>query len=188
MGTYNAKVSFKGEGSFDFILPNYGEVQIFAGRDIYIKGLTQEGVEALRGLRPLLLEHKLNAKPDGCYKVIELETNKATVQSKMQYNYRPVERTASVADLKAGLKAGPISEEELKEALESTKVETVIEETTKTEEQPKENLNPGDYVLTSTKHKGKKISDLSSMQIAGNMNKFNAEDLIAIEAFKESKK
>ena len=182
MGTYNARVSFKGEGSFDFTLPKYGEVKIYAGKDIYIMGLNQEGVEALRSLRPLLLDHKLNAKPDGCYRCIKIEEQEP-VQSKMQYNYRPVVTTESVSELKANLKSGPIPEEELKEALENTEVETVVEEP------KKETLeNPGDYVLTSTKHKGKKISELSAMQLAGNMNKYNAEDLIAVEAYKESKK
>lgn len=179
MNTYNAKVSFKGEGSFDFTLPNYGEVKIYAGKDLYVKGLTQQGVEALRELRPLLLEHKLNAKPDGCYKVIDLEIHKPfEVQSRMEYNYRPVQNNATIADLKSELKSGPISEEELKAALESTKVETVVEKITEN--------NPGDYVLTSTKHKGKKISELTRGQLAGNMTKFSAEDLIAVEAYRES--
>lgn len=183
MSTYNARVSFKGEGSFDFTLPNCGEVKIYAGKDLYIKGLTQSGVETLRALRPLLLEHKLNAKPDGCYKVLDLEEYKSTsVKSRMEYNYRPVQSNATIADLKAELKAGPISEEELLTALESTKIETVVESSTTETEQ-----NPGDYILTSTKHKGKKISELSKGQLTGNMSKFNAEDLIAVEAYKQAK-
>ena len=36
---YNAKVSFKGEGNFTFTLPKYGELTVYNGRDIYIKGL-----------------------------------------------------------------------------------------------------------------------------------------------------
>ena len=64
---YNARLTFKGEGNFTFTLPNYGDLTIYEGRDIYVKGLTTNGVEALRQLRPLLLDHKLNAKPDGCY-------------------------------------------------------------------------------------------------------------------------
>lgn len=176
MNTYNAKVSFKGEGSFTFTLPVHGEVQINAGRDIYIKGLTQSGVEALRQLRPLLLDHKLNAKPDGCYKVIDLQESIAPVQPRMDYNYRPIQSNATVADLKSELVAGPIPEEELKAALA---------EETKIEEVEKEVSNPGDYILTSTKHKGKKISELTKGQLSGNMSKFNAEDLIAVEAYKE---
>lgn len=180
MNTYNARVSFSGEGSFDFTLPNYGEVKIYAGKDLYLKGLTQSGVEALRMLRPVLLEHKLNAKPDGCYKVIDLENSGlVNIKPRMEYNYRPVQSTATIADLRAELHAGPISAEELQTALESTKVETAVEKVT---------TDPGDYILTSTKHKGKKISELTRGQLSGNMPKFNAEDLIAVEAYKDSLK
>lgn len=107
---YNARLSFKGEGNFTFVLPNYGELTIYAGKDIYVKGLTVNGVEALRQLRPLLLDHKLNAKPDGCYKVLDL----VTLRQPVQHIQRVQEPVKSVADLKAELvkTTGPIVVEE----------------------------------------------------------------------------
>ena len=106
---YNAKLTFKGEGNFTFTLPNYGDLTIYEGKDIYVKGLTVNGVEALRQLRPLLLEHKLNAKPDGCYKVIDLSRAKQPIQ---QFERAYKEPVKSVADMKKELVKGPIVEEE----------------------------------------------------------------------------
>lgn len=116
---YNVKLSFKGEGNFTFTLPKYGELTIYAGRDIYIKGLSVAGVEALRQLRPLLLEHQLNAKPDGCYKVIDLETIVAQPRQFQSVNQRPIQ---SVAEMKKDLikTTGPIDPNEGKEIVTST--------------------------------------------------------------------
>lgn len=106
---YNARLTFKGEGNFTFTLPNYGDLTIYEGRDIYVKGLTTNGVEALRQLRPLLLDHKLNAKPDGCYKVIDLTMSKQSVRQFERVYKEPIK---SVADMKRELVKGPIIEEE----------------------------------------------------------------------------
>lgn len=106
--TYNVKLSFKGEGSFTFTLPGYGELTVYNGKDIFIKDLSINGVELLRQLRPLMLQHQLNAKPDGCYKVIDL--SKANVKTPIQPVEVPVQK--SLADLKAEMikTNGPIEE------------------------------------------------------------------------------
>ena len=110
---YNAKICFKGEGNFTFTLPNYGELTVYNGKDIYIKGLTVSAVELLRQLRPLLLEHTLNAKPDGCYRVIDLTRND-NITKIIQPGYIEKNPIKSVADLKSDLikTTGPIIEEE----------------------------------------------------------------------------
>lgn len=105
---YNARLTFKGDGNFTFTLPNYGDLTIYEGKDVYVKGLTTNGVEALRQLRPLLLDHKLNAKPDGCYKVIDLAMSKQPVK---QFERAYKEPVKSVADMKKELIKGPIIEE-----------------------------------------------------------------------------
>ena len=129
---YNAKLTFNGEGNFTFTLPGYGDLTIYEGKDIYVKGLTVSGVEALRQLRPLLLEHKLNAKPDGCYKVIDLVHTKQPIkQFERAYN----EPVKSVADMKKELIKGPIVEEkpvEEKPVEEKPVEETKKSKTTKT--------------------------------------------------------
>jgi len=126
---YNAKVSFKGDGSLNFTLPGYGELVVYAGRDIYIKGLNVTAVELLRQLRPLMLEHQLNAKPDGCYRVIDLTTLKPNIRQPFERAYKEP-APQSVADLKASLikSNGPIIEEESKVE------EPIIEEEPKIEE------------------------------------------------------
>ena len=147
---YSARLIFKGEGSFTFTLPKYGDLTIYEGKDIYIKGLTVSGVEALRQLRPLLLEHKLNAKPDGCYKVIDLTYTKQPIK---QFERAYKEPVKSVADMKKELVKGSIVEEEpvvvktqdiipedseiSKEDIIDVKVPEIIVEDENKEEKPK---------------------------------------------------
>ena len=145
---YNAVLSFKGEGSFTFSLPRYGELTIYTGRDIFVKGLNIAGVEAIRQLRPLLLEHKLNGKSDGCYKVIDLTTldNSASKILNTPLS-NPIQPVKSVADLKAEMikTTGPIVEELTVEETEESKVEETeepkveeptVEESVKTAKKP----------------------------------------------------
>lgn len=110
--TYNVRISFKGEGNFQFTLPGYGELTIYSGRDVFVKDLSVSGVETLRQLRPLMLEHKLNAKPDGCYRVIDLSKTNRPV-----FIAPKVEEAKSVAQLKAEMikTSGPITEESIEE-------------------------------------------------------------------------
>ena len=128
---YNAVLSFKGEGGFTFHLPRYGELTIYPGKNIFIKGLDVRGVEVLRELKSLLLEHKLNGKPDGCYKVIDLTNINNTVTPRMQPNFEREQK--SFADLKSEMikSNGPIIEEPKEE---EPKVEEPKEEEPKVEE------------------------------------------------------
>ena len=152
---YNAQITFKGDGNFTFTLPNYGELTIYAGRDIYLKGLTVGAVETLRQLRPLLLEHQLNAKPDGCYKVIDLTINTPTKMVKQVLN-TPRATVSTLADLKRGLikTPGPIVEEPKVEEpkVEEPKVEEPKVEEPKVEE-PKVETKPKSTKSKSTKGK-----------------------------------
>lgn len=114
---YNVKISFKGENSFTFTLPGYGDLTVYNGKDIYVKGLSVSGVELLRQLRPLLLEHTLNAKADGCYKVIDLTSgNNSPINMFLQTIVKSEPTVKSVADLKSDLikTTGPIVEVEPK--------------------------------------------------------------------------
>jgi DNA-binding protein H-NS len=151
--TYNVKISFKGEGNLSFVLPGYGELTIYNKKDIFVKGLTVNGVEALRQLRPLLLDHQLNAKPDGCYKVIDL-TNTNIITPKDYFERSSKEPTKSVAELKASMikSNGPIIEEieETQEEIEETQEE--IEEIEEIEEsKEEENIEPEVKTPKSTK-------------------------------------
>lgn len=98
--TYNARLSFNGEGSFTFTLPGKGEITIYQNKDIYVKGLSVSAVEALRNLRPLLLDHKLNASSVGCYSVIDLNS---IVVPKRPFIRAEDPKTSSISDLKASL-------------------------------------------------------------------------------------
>ena len=153
---YNAVVSFKGDNSFTFYLPNYGELTIYNGKNIFIKGLTTTGVETLRELRPLLLEHKLNGKPDGCYKVIDLTKTNSFQIPKTVEKPEPVK---SLADLKAEMikTEGPIeetteeivinkedilSEEEIKNLSEDEVITVEAKEVTIEDNEPKVEEKP----------------------------------------------
>lgn len=176
---YNAKVSFKGEGNFTFTLPKYGELTVYNGRDIYIKGLNVNAVELLRQLRPLLLDHQLNAKPDGCYTYIDFNEVQTQVPQKMNLNYRPIEQTKSVAQMKAEMikPTGPIVDDEILDKVEST------EEVKEPIKENKAEVKIEDYILTSTKHKGKRLGDLSKAQINGNLRRFNSKDLEVVNNY-----
>lgn len=178
--TYNVKICFKGEGSFTFTLPKYGELTVYPHQNIFIRGLNIPGVELLRQLRPLMLEHQLNAKPDGCYKVIDL----TRVQSPINKFERAIDTKTletSLADLKAAMKRGPIVEDEveIKEEIEAAVNEVI-------EEEPKEAIDPARHILTSTKHKGKMVCELTKGQISGNYAKFNEEDKAMVDLYKET--
>lgn len=115
---YNVKISFKGERDFNFVLPGYGELTVYAGRDVYVKNLSVSGVEALRQLRPLLLDHQLNAKPDGCYRVIDL-SNINNVSNQVKQVATPVVK--SVSELKNDMikNVGPLDPNEGKEVVDN---------------------------------------------------------------------
>lgn len=107
--TFNVRLSFKGEGDLTFTLPIVGQITIWAGRDIYLKGATQRIVEILRQYRSMQLEHKLNGDATGCYRVIEV----GTIDRIPKNAYRPVAapKTEHIAALKAEMmKANQIAQ------------------------------------------------------------------------------
>lgn len=196
---FNVRLSFKGEGDLTFQLPIVGEVTIWAGRDIFLVGATNEIVETLRQYRSMKLEHKLNADSKGCYKVIEVDNI-----DRIPYGlYRPVAvpKAENISDLKKTLirsndfipvdEAGKSTAEELKvkqetqqkEELDKIPTSPTIEDITPEDINDSENLkeseeisdepekdlevekkelpeNLADYVVKTTKERGKKLSEL----------------------------
>lgn len=152
---YNVKISFKGERDFNFILPGYGELTVYAGKDVFVKGLSVQGVEALRQLRPLLLDHQLNAKPDGCYRVIDLTTRIVNKRIPVQPVQKPVQ---SVADLKNDMikNEGPLDPNEGKEP-----EAPVVEEAKEVIEEPKTE-EPKEEAPKATKSTTKKSTSKKS--------------------------
>ena len=184
MNNFNAMLYFKGEGSLTFILKKVGEITIYADKPIYLTGLDVSQVEALRNLRALKLEHKLNAKPDGCYKVINCATSKLDEYAKLRAEHikksevTKEELANDITNIKKNGLNGPIIDDS--NVIEDTKKDTTVEES------PVISNNVEDfkeYILTSTKHKGKKISELSTQQIKANIKKANAEDKEALENY-----
>lgn len=107
--TFNVRLSFKGEGDLTFTLPIVGQITIWAGRDIYLKGATQRIVEILRQYRSMQLEHKLNGDATGCYRVIEV----GNIDRIPKNAYRPVAapKMEHIAALKAEMmKANQIAQ------------------------------------------------------------------------------
>lgn len=141
MSTFNARLSFKGEGELTVTLPVIGQISIWNGRDIYLRGATTEIIETLRQYRSMQLEHTLNGEIRGCYRIIEV----GAIDKIPQNAFRPVAapRTEHIASLKAQmLKANELThfdEEVLEEAKkEEPKVDNKEEETEKVEETTEE--------------------------------------------------
>lgn len=124
--TFNVRLSFKGEGDLTFTLPIVGQITIWAGRDIYLKGATQRIIEILRQYRSMQLEHKLNGDATGCYRVIEV----GTIDRIPKNAYRPVAmpKTEHIAALKAEMmKANQIANFDAEVIAESEKEEVIVE-------------------------------------------------------------
>lgn len=191
---FNARLSFKGEGDLQFTLPIIGEITIWAGRDIYIKGATQEMIEYLRQYRSIRLDHKLNGDIKGCAKIIEVEdyinSNQSMFRATMMEKAQRVQKS-SVSDLKSQMIKGDFTEEELSvvteaghpdakklQELEDEKNKKTDEQTGKDksdknyendeQDDKKETKLPeelANYVVVTTKSKGKKFSELDEREL-----------------------
>lgn len=185
---FNARLSFMGDGELTLVLPLIGELTIWSGRDVYIKGANQDIIEYLRQCRSMKLEHKLNGDAKGCAKVIDVNefvnsTNsmfRATMIEREQ-----AKRQQSIAELKAQMikpddfipveeagqeNAKSLQEKEdlkdakLKEDLGEKEDEELVKNDEKEEskELPEELAN---YVVKTTNAKGKKLSELDERAI-----------------------
>lgn len=188
---FNARLSFMGDGELTLVLPLIGELTIWSGRDVYIKGANQDIIEYLRQCRSMKLEHKLNGDAKGCAKVIDVNefvnsTNsmfRATMIEREQ-----AKRQQSIAELKAQMiksddfipveEAGQENAESLqeKEDLKNAKLKEDLgekedeedkelvknDEKEESKELPEELAN---YVVKTTNAKGKKLSELDERAI-----------------------
>ena len=195
---YNVRVSYRGEGVFTFTVRGIGEVQIQAGRDLYIVDADVQTIEGLRQLKPAMVDIKIGAKSDGCYKTYDMNRIRPRVEQTSRMNYsgyaKTVEAVSSedLSSIKKAGQTGPIPMEETittSSLEESNKVEEApetVEEVSETVEEVSETVEDvdyGNYVLTSTSHKGKKLKKLSKRQLGGIKKYANEEDLKAIEEF-----
>lgn len=179
---YNVRVSYGGEGTFSFTIRGLGEVTIQTSRDIYLKNTDVETIEGLRQLKPLRVNITINGKPEGCFKTYDLNRSTSAVKlaSRMNYDYRgTVEHNVITAEELSEIKRvatnGPIVEDDGTGLRES--VETKSEDT---------DVNLADYVLSSTSHTGKKLSDLKKRQLSGIKKYANEADAKAIESYLET--
>ena len=178
MGTkfFNVRVSYRGEGTFTFVVRGIGEVQIRNGMDLYIVDADIQTIEGLRQLKPAMVDIKIGAKSDGCYKTYDMNKIRPKVEqvSRMNYDFRGTPySTVSNEDLSNIKKAGQSGPIPLEEAfVENTQIDNTSD-----------TVDYGDYVLTSTSHKGKKLKKLNKRQLGGIKKYANEEDLEAIEKF-----
>lgn len=181
---YNVRVSYAGEGTFSFTVRGIGEVQIQGGRDLFIKDADVLLIEGLRQLKPALVNIQIGGKSEGCYKTYDMTKLRPHVEpvSRMNYSgYAHNIETVSNEDLsniKRAGQTGPIP-------MEETITTSSLEESNEVEEVSKtvEDVDYGNYVLTSTSHKGKKLKKLNKRQLGGIKKYANEEDLKAIEEF-----
>lgn len=174
---YNVRVSYRGEGVFTFTVRGIGEVQIQAGRDLYIVDADVQTIEGLRQLKPVMVDIKIGAKSDGCYKTYDMNRLRPRVEQTSRMNYsgyvKTVEAVSSedLSNIKKAGQNGPI---------------VLDEDTTNTTEELNETVDLSDYVLTSTSHKGKALKNLKKRQLAGIKKYANDEDKEKILAYLET--
>ena len=187
---FNARLTYKGEGELTFTLPVVGQISIYAGKDIYLKGATQDIVECLRQYRVMKLEHKLNGDSNGCYRVIEVEqAQNSSVSMFRSVMMQKASQASSISDLKAQMmksneiekfddniitEAGQSTPEELQNQLDNKQKEEDekigLKESEETEldnednsEESEEIILPksvADITVTVGNLRGKKISEL----------------------------
>ena len=106
---YNVLVNYNGDGDFKFAINGLGEVSISKDKPIYIQNATLNTIEGLRVLRRMLIEIKIGVKPDGAYKIYNLEEVKSakekTAKSKFDFDRRGTE-TVSTNEISSILKSG----------------------------------------------------------------------------------
>ena len=174
---YNVRVSYRGEGVFTFTVRGIGEVQIQAGRDLYIVDADVQTIEGLRQLKPVMMDIKIGAKSDGCYKTYDMNRLRPRVEQTSRMNYsgyaKTVEAVSSedLSSIKKAGQSGPI---------------VLDEDTTNTTEELDETVDLSDYVLTSTSHEGKALKNLKKRQLAGIKKYANDEDKEKILAYLET--
>ena len=174
---YNVRVSYRGEGVFTFTVRGIGEVQIQAGRDLYIVDADVQTIEGLRQLKPVMVDIKIGAKSDGCYKTYDMNRLRPRVEQRSRMNYSGYAKTVEavsnedLSNIKKAGQSGPI---------------VLDEDTTNNTEELNETVDLSDYVLTSTSHEGKALKNLKKRQLAGIKKYANDEDKEKILAYLET--
>ena len=166
---FNVRIKFTGLSTFDFQLPEIGKVSMVQGKDIFVRGLTQGGVELLRRLRPLHVEHQLNAKQDGCYRVIDVyKLKNMPVAERKDFAPSRQRVIASAQQLKKELvqSNGPLSMDEI---LGTNQEPQAVVPEVQEPEVKNENTEPGiklsDYKVRSGANINKKLKDLSKKDL-----------------------
>ena len=70
---YNVMITYSGEGSLRFKVRKIGEIEISAGKPVYIYNADVDMINNLRELRKILISINIGAKPTGAYRVYNLD-------------------------------------------------------------------------------------------------------------------
>lgn len=81
MNKYNVFITYSGEGSFKFTVSKLGELEITAGKPIYVYNASVQLINDLRQLRRNLINVKINATPEGAFKIYDLDNFEGKTQS-----------------------------------------------------------------------------------------------------------
>lgn len=171
MERYNIRISFSGEDSLKFVLGVVGEIIIYAGKDIYVEGVTASLIESLRSLRQLGLNIVIGGKADGCYK----SYNMANYIPRTLRPEIPVSNKVSTADVKDIISQTSADLEETEEVDEINESEELKDEVVKIE----------DYVITTegSSAEGKSLKELTARQLKGLLRFLNDEDKKVVEQY-----
>jgi len=70
---YNVLINYKGEGEFKFTVKKVGEVSITKDKPVFLYNADVDTIDNLRQLRRMLIEIAIGAKPNGAYKILDLD-------------------------------------------------------------------------------------------------------------------
>lgn len=121
---YNVLINYLGENTFKFVLKKVGEISISKDKPVYVYGADIETINHLRTLRRMLIEIKIGAKPEGAYKIYNMENidreKERLKDTRVEYDRRGYE-TVSSNDIKSILSSGTNGPIEI----EATKIKSI---------------------------------------------------------------
>lgn len=118
MNLYNVLITYSGEGAFKFYIAGIGEVEITPRRPIFLYNASVKVINDLRLLKRSLINLKINASPEGAYKVFDL----ANIKGKVDRNTGSVSQKPNIEEIKEELR-NEIKEDVKKEFEEELKKE-----------------------------------------------------------------
>ena len=113
---YNVLVNYLGDSESKIVVKKKGDVSISHSRPVYFYNMDSDMINDLRVLRRMLIEIKIGAKPDGAYKIYNLDDYNREKErlndTRVEYDRRGHEAVSNdeVSNILKSGTSGPIEE------------------------------------------------------------------------------